>query len=178
MALSFDQLFDTIVIRINGPEAFKQPTKYLEKEITIDFMVEDVDQVGKPGAGWHLRLSNAALTGHAVPYTAFPNPRNAGISLTVWLKHQELVYLVGGTTSGNNPNVGKFTTSGDLDAWSDITSRVTIPKPSQTLPSTLSPLEMGGEILFKSILYYEDIRTMIMLTCLKLVSLLVLLFPL
>jgi alkyl sulfatase BDS1-like metallo-beta-lactamase superfamily hydrolase len=127
MALGFDQLFDIIAVRINGPEAFKQPKKYLEKEITIDFMVEDVKQLEKPGVGWHLRLSNAALTGHAVPYTASPNPRNGGITLTVWLKHQELVTLIGGAAAGKTPNLDKLTTSGNVDAWTDITSLVTVP---------------------------------------------------
>lgn len=130
MALGFDQLFDIIAIRINGPEAFKQPTKYLEKEITIDFMVEDMEQLEKPGAGWHLRLSNAALTGHAVPYTASPNPRNAEITLTVWLKHQELVALIGAAAASKTPNLDKLIISGNVDAWTDITSLVTVPNPA------------------------------------------------
>ncbi|KAJ6118243.1 beta-lactamase domain-containing protein [Penicillium samsonianum] len=130
LALGFDQLFDIIAIRINGPEAFKQPTKYLEKEITIDFMVEDVEQLEKPGAGWHLRLSNAALTGHAVPYTASPNPRSAGIALSVWLKHQELVALIGAAAAGKTSNLDKLIISGNVDAWTDITSLVTVPNPA------------------------------------------------
>ncbi|KAJ5738117.1 beta-lactamase domain-containing protein [Penicillium malachiteum] len=50
MALEFDQLFDIVAVRINGPEAFKEPVKYLEKEISIDFLVEDVEHFKIMGA--------------------------------------------------------------------------------------------------------------------------------
>ncbi|KAJ5921104.1 beta-lactamase domain-containing protein [Penicillium verhagenii] len=127
LALGFDQLFDSIGVRINGPEAFKQPSKYLEKEITIDFMVDDV---GNEGSGWHLRLSNAALTGHVVQYTAAPKTRDSNVDLTVWLTHQELVTLVGGASVGQSPTLDQLVTSGNVEAWTDIVSLVALPNPA------------------------------------------------
>ncbi|KAM5473645.1 hypothetical protein MauCBS54593_002443 [Microsporum audouinii] len=127
MNVSLDQLFDTIAILMDGPKAFKQPKVYLEKEISIDFMVEDIAQLKKMGAGWHMRLSNAALTGHAVGYTAPPNPRSAGVALTVWLKHEQLVSLIVAAATGKNPNLDNLTISGDVDAWAKVMAIITLP---------------------------------------------------
>ncbi|KAJ6032503.1 beta-lactamase domain-containing protein [Penicillium herquei] len=120
-ALEFDQLFDIIAVRINGPEAFK------EKEISIDFMVEDVEQLKTMGAGWHLRLSNAALTGHAIEYVTSTSPPNPKTTLTVWLKHQELVVLVAGASAGKATTLDNLVTSGDVNAWTGIVSLATVP---------------------------------------------------
>ncbi|KAJ5933641.1 beta-lactamase domain-containing protein [Penicillium verhagenii] len=127
LALGFDQLFDIIAVRINGPEAFKQPSKYLDKEITIDFMVSDV---ANESSGWHLRLSNAALTGHVVQYTAAPKTRDSNVNLTVWLNHRELAALVGGASVGQNPTLDQLVTSGNVEAWTDIISLVALPNPA------------------------------------------------
>ncbi|KAJ5958013.1 beta-lactamase domain-containing protein [Penicillium vulpinum] len=130
IALSLDELFDTIAVRIDGYEAFKQPEKYLGNEITINFMVTDLEQPKGVGAGWHLRLSNAALTGRVAPYVASPPVENIAATLTVWLNHKELVELVGATVIGKSPSLDQLTTSGDLDAWDSITSLIAVPNPA------------------------------------------------
>ncbi|QSZ35035.1 hypothetical protein DSL72_007898 [Monilinia vaccinii-corymbosi] len=132
LALSFDELFDTIAIVIEGPAAISQPEVYLAKEITIDFMVSDVEQNNKMGAGWHLRLSNAALTGHAIPYAKpSPNP-NAGSDLTIWSDKINLVGLIGAAAAGEKPVIIEnqkliLTPAGDVDAWSKITAVIKVP---------------------------------------------------
>lgn len=142
LALNLDELFDTIAILINGPEAFTKPEIYLEQEIAIDFMIEDIkagDMLGmnnglglngKLGTGWHSRLSNVALTGHAIQYVAPPSPRSGEVSLTVWLKHQDLVKLIAEVAVGKKPNLDSFRTSGDVDAWTNIVTLVTVPNPA------------------------------------------------
>ncbi|KAF7874816.1 hypothetical protein EAF04_001990 [Stromatinia cepivora] len=132
LALNFDELFDTVAIVIEGPAAFKNPKVYLEKEITIDFMVSDVEQNNKPGAGWHLRLSNAALTGHGIPYVESATEPNAGSDLTIWSDHGNLVKLIGGAAAGKNPAIVDnsditLTYAGDVDAWTNITALIKLP---------------------------------------------------
>ncbi|KAI9651283.1 hypothetical protein NHQ30_001321 [Ciborinia camelliae] len=132
LALNFDELFDTIAIVIEGPVAFQHPEVYLAKEITIDFMVSDVEQAKKMGAGWHLRLSNAALTGHAISYVEPSTKPNSGSDLTIWLDHQNLVALIGGAAAGqspvivDNPNI-TLTTAGDVEAWDKIMALIKLP---------------------------------------------------
>jgi alkyl sulfatase BDS1-like metallo-beta-lactamase superfamily hydrolase len=130
MALSLDQLFDTLAIRINGPAAFQQPEVYLEKEITIDFMISNLVQAKKTGAGWHLRLSNAALIGHAISYVESSNSPNPGNDLTVWLNQKTLVVLIGKAAVAESPSLDhsdQITTVGHLKAWTKITTLVTVP---------------------------------------------------
>ncbi|KAF7955088.1 uncharacterized protein EAE97_000347 [Botrytis byssoidea] len=130
--LSFDELFDTIAIKIEGSAAFKKPEVYLKKEITIDFMVSDIQQNNKPSAGWHLRLSNAAITGHAIPYVVSSEKPNPGSDLTIWLDHVNLARLVGATALGRNPVIVDnpyiaLSTAGDVDAWTKITALIKLP---------------------------------------------------
>ncbi|KAB8239221.1 hypothetical protein ETB97_012028 [Aspergillus alliaceus] len=122
MALNLDELFDTIAIRIIGPEAFKQAD-----EITIDFMVAKMQQGSDPSIGWHLRLSNGALTGHSIPYLVYPNQRNSRVTLTVWLEHQDLVNLVGAAASANTSDITQYKTVGNTQVWQTITSLVKVP---------------------------------------------------
>jgi alkyl sulfatase BDS1-like metallo-beta-lactamase superfamily hydrolase len=49
-SLNFDQLFDTIAIQ--WTKGLAAPVIF-EKEITIEFMVEDWGQIKKSGTGWH-----------------------------------------------------------------------------------------------------------------------------
>ncbi|KAL6908794.1 beta-lactamase-like protein [Trichoderma evansii] len=124
MGLSLDQLFDTIAIRLNGPQAFR------EKGVTIDFMVKDMPQnLTKSSVGWHVRLSNGALTGHGVDYTPSPNPREGTIDLTVWLNHETLVAVVGTAAIGKPISLDATTaiTSGNTAVWDTITSLVSLP---------------------------------------------------
>ncbi|KAF7868724.1 uncharacterized protein EAF02_009460 [Botrytis sinoallii] len=132
LTLSFDELFDTIAIKIEGPAAFTKPEVYLMKEITIDFMVSGIQLNNKPSAGWHLRLSNAAMTGHAIPYVASSEKPNPGSDLTIWLDHVNLARLIGATALGrspvivNNPYIA-LTTAGDVDALTKITALIRLP---------------------------------------------------
>ncbi|RAL67580.1 hypothetical protein DID88_008335 [Monilinia fructigena] len=132
LSLSLDELFDTIAIIIEGPAAFQKPEVYLKKEITIDFMISDIIQDNNMGAGWHLRLSNAALTGHSIPYVKPSTSPNAGSDLTIWSDNINLVGLIGGAAAGKNPVIVDnpditLTTAGDVDAWNKITSLVKLP---------------------------------------------------
>ncbi|EQL01127.1 hypothetical protein G6O67_003593 [Ophiocordyceps sinensis] len=123
-SLSLDQLFDTVAIRIDGPRACAQ------KGVTVDFMVEDMKQLKTMGAGWHLRLSNGAVTGHAVQYVERPNPRDKNVSLTVWALHETLVSLVGKAAAGEAvslDHVKGVTTAGDIKAWGTVTDLVVVP---------------------------------------------------
>ncbi|KAA8572569.1 hypothetical protein EYC84_003173 [Monilinia fructicola] len=132
LSLSLDELFDTIAIVIEGPAALQNPDVYLKKEITIDFMISDIVQDDKMGAGWHLRLSNAALTGHGIPYVEPSTSPNAGSELTIWSDNINLVSLIGGAAAGKSPAIVDnpditLTTAGDADAWTKITSLVKLP---------------------------------------------------
>ncbi|KAF7904453.1 hypothetical protein EAF00_001787 [Botryotinia globosa] len=111
LTLSFHELFDTIAIKIEGPAAFKKP---------------------EPSAGWHLRLSNTAMTGHAIPYVASSEKPNSGSDLTIWLDHVNLARLVGATALGRNPVIVDnpdiaLSTAGDVDAWTKITALIKLP---------------------------------------------------
>ncbi|KAA8643370.1 hypothetical protein EYZ11_003406 [Aspergillus tanneri] len=121
LALNFDELFDTMAILIEGPRAYLQP------KLTIDFYVEDMQQLKSRGAGWHLRLSNGALTGHAIPYIPAPSKRTTEGPLKVWLSHKQLVTLIGLADSGKPSSVEPFITSGSVEIWKTITSFIKLP---------------------------------------------------
>ncbi|KAJ6438187.1 beta-lactamase domain-containing protein [Purpureocillium lavendulum] len=129
MAVNLDELFDTLAIRIEGPRAV------LEKGVTIEFMVEAMRTgllgASKP-AGWHLRLSNGALTGRAVKYVAPPKPRDGTVDLTVWLNHEALVKVVGSAAAGQPITLDSLglVTSGDEAAWDTITALIVLPNPA------------------------------------------------
>ncbi|UNI18511.1 hypothetical protein JDV02_004776 [Purpureocillium takamizusanense] len=129
MALNFDELFDTVAIRIDGPAAFEH------KGLTIDFMVGDM-QVGPgdkiKGAAWHLRLSHGALTGRAMEYVQ-PRATASDVDLTVWLSHAGLVQLVGSAAAGSPKRISDIegaTTAGDPGAWDAVTSLIVLPNPA------------------------------------------------
>ncbi|KAL7906941.1 beta-lactamase-like protein [Trichoderma velutinum] len=127
MALSLDELFDTVAIRLVGPEAYKHDG------VTIDFMVEDMPhKLGTAKVGWHLRLSNGALTGHGVPYASPPDPRDKNVELTVWANHTTLVKIVGSAAAGKHSKLDEFKvlTVGDTEKWNAITSFVQVPNPA------------------------------------------------
>lgn len=125
MALNLVELFDTMAIRINGPEAF-----VLENKITIDFMVEDMPrQSGTGPVGWHMRLSNGAMTGHEIPYVPFRDLKDSTVDLTVWLAHETLVKVVGSAAVGKDSSLDQtgIKTSGDTNAWTKVTALVVVP---------------------------------------------------
>jgi alkyl sulfatase BDS1-like metallo-beta-lactamase superfamily hydrolase len=108
-ALSIEQLMDTVVIRIDGPRAW-------DEAFTIDIMITDLS------SGWHLNLSNGALTGHAIPFKAI-EPGELLASLTIEVTHLQLV----GLTIGQPDNLDGIITSGDVIVWKKLLSLLTIP---------------------------------------------------
>ncbi|KAK4061337.1 hypothetical protein Trihar35433_9664 [Trichoderma harzianum] len=124
VALSLDQLFDTLAIRLYGPDAGKHAG------VTIDFMVQDMPKrLETTKVGWHVRLSNGAMTGHAVPYASPPEPRDKNIGLTVWTDHKTLVQIVGSAAAGMPTKLDQYDliTVGDTGNWDVITSFVQVP---------------------------------------------------
>ncbi|KID82143.1 beta-lactamase domain-containing protein [Metarhizium guizhouense ARSEF 977] len=127
MSVDLDELIDVLAITVDGPRAFS------EEGVTIDFMIGDMKASPKQpteGAGWHVRLSNGAVTGRAVKYVPSPEPRDPNVTLTVWLLHKALVELVASAVAGKPTSIDSLenvTTYGDTAAWDTITSLVTQP---------------------------------------------------
>ncbi|KFG77759.1 beta-lactamase domain-containing protein [Metarhizium anisopliae] len=127
MSVDLDELIDVLAITVDGPRAFS------EEGVTIDFMIGDMKASPKQpteGAGWHVRLSNGAVTGRAVKYVPSPEPRDPNVTLTVWLLHTALVELVASAVAGKPTSIDSLenvTTYGDTAAWDTITSLVTQP---------------------------------------------------
>ncbi|UKZ81905.1 hypothetical protein TrVFT333_009682 [Trichoderma virens FT-333] len=128
MALTFDQLFDTVAVRVKGPDAYKH-----NGPVTIDFMVEDMPhKLGTTKAGWHLRLSNGVVTGHGVAYKAPPEPRDEKVRLTVWTDHKTLVSIVATAAAGKPSKLDQYSvvTVGETKDWDVITSFIQVPNPA------------------------------------------------
>ncbi|KAE8377056.1 beta-lactamase-like protein [Aspergillus bertholletiae] len=111
MALDLEQLFDTIAINVDGPKAWSQ-------SFTIDFMIMDMSK------GWHLNLSNGAVTGHEIEYRGPSNATDA--SFTIWLTHMDLASLI----AGDRKNLDGLTTAGDVTCWETLASLLTAPDPA------------------------------------------------
>ncbi|KAE9379553.1 Metallo-hydrolase/oxidoreductase [Stipitochalara longipes BDJ] len=109
MALSIEQLMDTVVIRVDGPKAW-------DKAFTIDILITDLR------SGWHLNLSNGALTGHAISFKSIESGE-LGASLTIEVAHSQLV----GLTIGHPDNLDGIPTSGNVAVWKTLLSLLTIP---------------------------------------------------
>lgn len=127
MSVDLDELFDVVAINVDGPRACQGPG------VTIEFMIGDMKGSPKQpteGAGWHVRLSNGAVTGRAVEYVPSPEPRDPNVTLTVRLLHTALVELVASAVAGKPTSIDSLdnvTTYGDAAAWDTITSLVTQP---------------------------------------------------
>lgn len=94
---------------------------------TIDFLVEDMPQtLTNSPVGWHIRLSNGALTGHGVEYTPSRNPRDGTINLTIWLNHETPVAMVGSAAIGKPISIDE-TTAIASGVWDKVTSLVSLP---------------------------------------------------
>jgi len=104
---------DTVVIRIDGPKAW-------DEAFTIDILITDLK------SGWHLNLSNGALTGYAVPFKRIEQGENLPASLTIEVTHLQLI----GLTLGHPDNVDRFPTSGDVKVWKTLLSLLTKPDES------------------------------------------------
>ncbi|RAQ48567.1 beta-lactamase domain-containing protein [Aspergillus flavus] len=111
MALDLEQLFDTIAMHVDGPKAWG-------RSFTIDFMITDMSR------GWHLNLSNGALTGHGIEYHELSNETDA--SLVIWLTHKDLTALI----AGDRKDLGGLTTAGEVKYWETLVSLLTTPDPA------------------------------------------------
>ncbi|KAM0514401.1 hypothetical protein ACHAPE_006983 [Trichoderma viride] len=124
-SLDLDELYDTVAIRVDGPKAFQHDG------VTIDFMVEDMPrELGTANAGWHLRLSHGAVTGHGVQYVPPPKPRDDTVGLTVWVDHKSLVAIVASAATGEPSKLDKLFTIGKVENWDAITCLVQVPNPA------------------------------------------------
>ncbi|QSZ37037.1 hypothetical protein DSL72_009129 [Monilinia vaccinii-corymbosi] len=137
MALSVEQLLDTMGIRINGPNAFDTAP------FQIDMMLADVPMTDASSArsGWRVNFSNAAMTDHEI---AHAEAANAGIAFTVWASHRQLVSLV---LRGAHADFSDVKTDGDAGVWStlcglleplDAGFAIVTPEPNPTPPSSES----------------------------------------
>ena len=81
-ALTVEQLFDSVVIRVNGPKAWSE-------HLTIDWHFSDLDQ------RYRMSLSNGVLV-------HYQNPGDAALAFTL-TKAQLLAMLAGGGLEGGAP---------------------------------------------------------------------------
>ncbi|KAM0167929.1 hypothetical protein ACHAPF_011503 [Botrytis cinerea] len=123
MALTIEQLLDTLAIRINGPKAWDVIP------FQIDIMLSDVAKTDGSSnkSGWHVNFGNATMTDHEIDYSDTPN---IGVNFTFWAGHQDLVDLV----DGARKNFTGLTTQGDSKVW-------------DTLFGLLEPLDRGFAIV-------------------------------
>ncbi|KQV19540.1 MULTISPECIES: alkyl/aryl-sulfatase [unclassified Kitasatospora] len=81
MALTVDQLIDSLAVRVNGPRAWDTP-------LTLDWIFTDQQR------GWRLTLSNGALTHRSAP--AGQSLGAGGADLTLTLTKPQLLGLLAG----------------------------------------------------------------------------------
>ncbi|KAI9648935.1 hypothetical protein NHQ30_001501 [Ciborinia camelliae] len=131
MALSIEQLLDTMAIRVNGPGAFEMPP------FQIDIMLSDVPMTDASSAksGWHVNFSNAVMTDHEIAYA---HKANTDVDFTFWATHQQLVDLV----LDNRTDFSGMRTDGDEGIWN-------------TLYGLLQKLDPGFAIVTPEPLYEE-----------------------
>ncbi|KAH9206522.1 alkyl sulfatase [Leptodontidium sp. 2 PMI_412] len=107
-ALSMEQLVDTMAIRIDGPAASGET-------FTIDVMVTDTK------AGYHMNMSNSALTHHSITYLDVPGVSDPAASLTIYPNFQQFVDLV----NGEQKDLSGIPISGDAKVWDTLSSLLT-----------------------------------------------------
>ncbi|ESZ95147.1 hypothetical protein SBOR_4447 [Sclerotinia borealis F-4128] len=109
MALSIEQLLDTMAIRVNGPSAFDT------KSFQMDIMLSDVPMTdgSSDNSGWHVNFSNAVMTDHEIAYA---KTANTGVDFTFWATHQQLVDLV----LHSRTDFSGMTTDGDESIWGTL----------------------------------------------------------
>jgi len=103
-ALSVDQLFDAIAIRLNGPAAW-------DEAFAIDWVLTDL------GHTWRTELSNGVLVQHVDPATG-----SAGLTVTL-TKPQLIRVLAGAGLDG-------VTTDGDVSLVARVVSLLDAPVPA------------------------------------------------
>jgi len=105
MALTIDQLFDSVAIRINGPKAW-------DEHLTIDWVFTDV------GHTYRLELTNGVLIQHL-------DPADGTTDLTVTLTKPQLIGLLAG-----GAGLDGIATDGDLGAVQRLLAVIEAPDPS------------------------------------------------
>ncbi len=105
MALTIDQLFDSVAIRINGPRAW-------DEHLTIDWVFTDV------GHTYRLELTNGVLIQHL-------DPADGTTDLTVTLTKPQLIGLLAGGSG-----LDGIATDGDLGVVQRLLAVIEAPHPS------------------------------------------------
>jgi alkyl sulfatase BDS1-like metallo-beta-lactamase superfamily hydrolase len=103
-ALSMDQIFDSLAIRVNGPRAWNE-------NLTIDWHLTDLDQ------HYRTTLSNGALIQQA-------DPRPQRVDLTLTLTKQRLLSLLTGEAADGIQH------EGDMNVLSRLTALLDDPAPA------------------------------------------------
>ena len=103
-ALSIDQLFDSVAIRVNGPRAW-------DEHLTIDWVFTDA------GHTYRLELTNGVLIQHL-------DPAGGGTDLTVTLTKPQLIGLLTGTGG-----LDGIATDGDLGVIQRLLAVIEAPTP-------------------------------------------------
>ncbi|WP_035847296.1 alkyl/aryl-sulfatase [Kitasatospora azatica] len=109
MALTVDQLIDSLAVRVNGPRAW-------DTALTLDWRVTDERR------GWRLTLSNGALTHRSAPLGKPLGGGSADLTLTLG-KAQLLGLLAGGGLAG-------IEQSGDPQVLAKLLSLLDTPDPN------------------------------------------------
>ena len=112
LALSVEQLIDTLAIRIDGPRA-------AEAKFKIAIFIRDLD------VGWGLTLGNSVLTHRGVPFVGEQEARKEGLKATLqfWIAHRELVELVAGVRR----DLKGLSWVGDEGVWGVLVGLLTVP---------------------------------------------------
>ncbi|MEV0374491.1 alkyl sulfatase dimerization domain-containing protein [Streptomyces sp. NPDC050636] len=108
MALTVDQLIDSLAIRVDGPRAWASV-------LTMDWYLADEDRT------WHLTLSNGALTHRSTAGAPTASDEQPDLTLTL-TKPQLLGLLAGRGTAG-------VTQEGEAGALNELLGLLTTPDP-------------------------------------------------
>jgi alkyl sulfatase BDS1-like metallo-beta-lactamase superfamily hydrolase len=121
MDLSIQQLTDTWAIRIRGPDAGVLPP------FTIDLVIHYTEEKVSRYSGWHMNMSNGALTGYEFPARDGTLLPLAG--LTIWLTHEELVKQIVAAHQEKYPGLAGLEHVGDDKLWGTLARLVEIQDP-------------------------------------------------
>ncbi|RAL03648.1 uncharacterized protein BO80DRAFT_289482 [Aspergillus ibericus CBS 121593] len=101
-------------------------------------MMTTCPESGKDPGGWHMRLSNSALTGRALPYSAPGNPSPISADLTIYVTRTQLNELV----SSVRKSLEGLETTGDREVWQQLRQLLTTPNSSFNI---VTPLEYDSD---------------------------------
>ncbi|CAD6443750.1 4695a46b-74b4-4dc4-80cd-4c4bbfdbab91 [Sclerotinia trifoliorum] len=122
MALSIEQLLDSMAIRINGPLAIANNTKSFKIEVMLSDVPMSDARTNTDTSGWHINFSNAVMTDHEITYS---DTVNTDVDFTVWVTHQQFVDLV----IGNRVDFEGLKTEGDEEVWGLLFGLLDMGKP-------------------------------------------------